>query len=296
MEKFKSIEVQFYEWIGIKQFRKLALFYEFIRHRENGQKNVNYHLRSTSARSAESFLPYLFYNAAVHVFGLMVVALYFEVKLFYSFGSAWLDFVLMLSAVLNLYCIILQRYTYLRICALRSRSLDLSCQRWNRDKYLFWSRFPTNYTAEQAQSDLDLLLRLQKAGMEDSLCFLNKEDAPGLLRMAEIMGTPTEQRKDLCAARKTVNSSGRSLRQTVFDIGNIASPYQRIDWRINRFQRLLQIRPRSPFLSVGAVITLDSEAEGAWHTLVPSNGREELLKKTALLCAVFREKIEAGVI
>lgn len=104
-----------YEFLGIKVFRKLILKFEHIRHRNDNLKNINYRLKENSITSWQSFKGYLLYNAVCHIGSLAFVVVYFVVTWIFGIRYIILDVLMYILTVINLYCIMLQRYIFIKI-------------------------------------------------------------------------------------------------------------------------------------------------------------------------------------
>ncbi len=110
-----KFEVKVYELLGVRFFRKLVFKLEQFIHRKDRGKNINYHLAQNSLDGISAFTKYLFYNGAIHVRNIIIIAGIILVKaaLFRSFR--WYDVLLLLFLLKDIYCVMLQRYNYLRL-------------------------------------------------------------------------------------------------------------------------------------------------------------------------------------
>lgn len=113
MENNKQFEINLYEHLGVRQFQKLVFKLEKFIHFKDKQKNINYHVKSDNIDDLNSFKKFLYYNGAIHVRNAIgVTALIILQPLFFS---KWTLVYLVPSLIKNLYCVMLQRYNYLRI-------------------------------------------------------------------------------------------------------------------------------------------------------------------------------------
>lgn len=113
-EKARRGEMRVYERLGIKRFKRLVLSLEKRRHQKDGGRNVNYHIERFSLRGLYAFCGYLLYHAVVHTVGILVAALCCMLPLFFPHTAVFavLGGVCILG---NVYCLLLQRYTYLKL-------------------------------------------------------------------------------------------------------------------------------------------------------------------------------------
>lgn len=117
MEKKKreDIELKIYKTLGVKQFRNLAFKLEKLIHIKDKKKNINYHINDCKDLvSIDKFKKYLYYNGFIHVKNLI-------------FGSVGLALMIILNASVvpvialstlllkDAYCVMLQRYNWIRI-------------------------------------------------------------------------------------------------------------------------------------------------------------------------------------
>lgn len=116
----KNIELRIYELLGIKIFRKMAFClykilgfpFTIFMSKEN-RKNFynapnNYNMKKGHGiKDLKDFKKWLLFNAGIHVYGL------FSCTFTLMMGSILVSTII--AAVINAYCIMLQRYNHIRI-------------------------------------------------------------------------------------------------------------------------------------------------------------------------------------
>lgn len=117
MEKKKGedLELKIYKALSVKYFRNLAFKLEKLIHIKDKKKNINYHINDCKDLvSIDKFKKYLYYNGFIHVKNLI-------------FGSVGLALMIILNASVvpvialstlllkDAYCVMLQRYNWIRI-------------------------------------------------------------------------------------------------------------------------------------------------------------------------------------
>lgn len=113
MKKVQKREMKLYECLGVKQFQWLVFQLEKVIHFKDKGKNINYHIQNRSVDELRGFQKYLYFNGFIHVRNSIVVSgLLVLQQLFFS---NWALLYLIPSLMKNLYCVMLQRYNYLRI-------------------------------------------------------------------------------------------------------------------------------------------------------------------------------------
>lgn len=115
MSKNQKFEVKIYELLGIKLFKKAVFKLEKIIHRKDGKKNINYHIKnSNDMESVDNFKKFLYYNRAIHtknlIFDIPVIILMIVFRY-----NLILIVPIMLWLIKDIYCIMLQRYNWLKI-------------------------------------------------------------------------------------------------------------------------------------------------------------------------------------
>ena len=115
MSKNQKFEVKIYELLGIKLFKKAVFKLEKIIHRKDGKKNIKYHIKnSNDMESVDNFKKFLYYNGAIHtknlIFDIPVIILMIVFRY-----NLILIVPIMLWLIKDIYCIMLQRYNWLKI-------------------------------------------------------------------------------------------------------------------------------------------------------------------------------------
>lgn len=128
LKKGKNIEKKFYELIGIKTFRKMAFFirdkasipqiYKFSKEK---RKEILYNTASNynigkdkSFENIKNFKKQLFKNAGIHIFSLFLFLPNF-LKIIAGTASLATTIITFPFIVMNVYCVMLQRYNCIRI-------------------------------------------------------------------------------------------------------------------------------------------------------------------------------------
>lgn len=111
--KKNDLELKIYEALGVKQFRSLVFRLEKVIHHKDKGKNINYHVKRMNVDQLENFKKYLYFNGFIHVRNSILLSIIILVNVF-AFSKASLA-ILILDLIKNLYCVMLQRYNYVRI-------------------------------------------------------------------------------------------------------------------------------------------------------------------------------------
>ena len=186
-------EMKFYELLGIRLFRRLAFGLERLIHRNDRRKNTNYHISAYTPGGLAAFRKYLFYNAAIHAKGILLVEIILLIK--WSFwGFTWyFDSLLLLLAVQDGYCIMLQRYNYLRI---RQRMAVLEKKREEKlhRRGMLLTDYLRNvkYNKAEAREALAFINRIRRSIRTGENLILTEEDMIRLVGLKQLLGAAQE--------------------------------------------------------------------------------------------------------
>lgn len=150
--KLYSFEKKLYEALGVRCFRVLVFKLEKLIHYRDKGTNINYHISKYEPSALEDFVKYLFYNGAIHVRNVAYFAIYVILRLILGTDLRWYDIVLLLFAVKDVYCVMLQRYNYIRIyerkCRLEQRRKAQLQRTFDTMQGVFAECYDHRYTAE----------------------------------------------------------------------------------------------------------------------------------------------------
>lgn len=115
--------MQFYKHIGVLRFKKAVLLLEKYLHLKNGSILKNYHPENLTHSGIRDFSWYLLYNCILHIMSILLSILYFFISYVGNIVIWPIHLAVIVLVFANLYCIFLQRYTFLK---LRNLQLDMS--------------------------------------------------------------------------------------------------------------------------------------------------------------------------
>ena len=117
------MEMKFYELIGVKQWKKFVLWIMalFIRNPKE-RRGGNYYLEKINLGSIKKFKKQLHFNASIHIVGAILCLSFIVMNLLSEQISIVSTVIQVLILILNLYCIMLQRYNWLRIKKILDRA------------------------------------------------------------------------------------------------------------------------------------------------------------------------------
>jgi len=120
------MEIKFYEIIGVKYFKKFLMWLEAKLIPEPEYRKVaNYNLKSNNLTAVKQFKKMLILNGTIHfivgIYTIVCIGINILNERFFSFSSI----VFAICFLLNLYCILLQRYNWLRIAKVLNKKKNM---------------------------------------------------------------------------------------------------------------------------------------------------------------------------
>lgn len=274
-----ATEKNIYERLGVVWFRDMLFQIEMFRHRSDGGRNLNYHLHHSSASEVEQFRMYLIYNAWLHILsGILIIVVQI---LEYILSPGWdiHELPAILLMILNLWCLMLQRYNDLRIRAVSVRHKRLFVQRVQKLVLPVMAKCASE-KAEQLQEDLTLVKKLRS----DVITTLWDTDIPQLQHLTKLVSD------SFCSSGRAGVFYDQPVDQLAARYKASLSPKEIITLRAERL--LLQLRLKQYLPSKAkVVVTMDGDAEEAYYTLLGGVSAENKHLKLAVLEAALTMEI-----
>lgn len=177
-------EVKIYEMLGIKHFRMFVFKLEKFIHRKDKGRNINYHIQNNTLRGVNAFTKYLFYNGAIHVRNIVFILVYYLFRHILNRPIHWYDYLVLVFLIKDIYCVMLQRYNYLRLNQhkqrIEARHTNVILQRAKQVDL-------RGCDAEELNRMATLLGRIRTAIDKQESIIITDEDIPTLNQLAEIM-------------------------------------------------------------------------------------------------------------
>jgi len=115
--RLEALELKIFRFAGVKLFREVVFCLERVKHGKSNRKNENYHPFSFDVITLEKFTGFLLYNGLLHVISLLFVGAYIALSIAFDIRNTILDVILAVFLLLDIYCIALQRNSYLKVRA-----------------------------------------------------------------------------------------------------------------------------------------------------------------------------------
>lgn len=276
------IELQFYEIIGIARFKKVILLMERIRHRKDHLFNKNYHIQGFSVSAISKFEGYLLYNVVLHCVSIGFILLYIAIAFCFDVHSIVLDGVMTFLFFFNLYCIVLQRYHYLKMRETSCMYDTCRQKRIDRKTESILLNFPKWYNREDMMMDSQLLFRIKDCILFEKNCYIYEDNVPSLLRMRCLLGNTKQIKKEKALERQ--GDAENEFVKLIEKCARNARPYDKLEKRVEELQQKKN-------LSVCAIITDSAKTESVLTELFPDNFKERVLEVIAVLEKVFQNRV-----
>ncbi len=261
LEKKYVIEMRLYELLGIKLFRKIVLLFERIRHVGNGRQNENYHPQDKSTDTLSRFSGYLIYNSMFHVVSLILVAVYFAATRILNVESVLFDVVMIVVSAVDVYCLMLQRYIYIRF----RRQLNKRRSDFLAEKSSLATEFAEaldGRTPESLEKEIEFLQDFRDSILSGKNVFLTGDDKEILMNIAAII--------------KAKPSEEESVVSDVYFselLGNLPKRKRVVTAKqscVSLLQNVFKTEKKNNVLFGVCVVTVDSETEAYYKKIFPN--------------------------
>lgn len=174
--KMYKREIGFLEKIGIRSFRDLL--FKLEREIHTGKKLKNYHI--SGSENFESYCSYILYHCVLHIISIILSAAAIVLRnVFVADTLVFLDLLMAAAILMNIFCLLLQRYNYLRIKLLAEH--DEARRRYRIDTYAQTHReLAGEFSAQQLKEALLLCRKISSAYEEGKELILTEHDAAAL--------------------------------------------------------------------------------------------------------------------
>ena len=252
-------------------FRKLALKLEGFRHRKDNSRNINYHLYGSDISSVKSFTGYLLYNAVCHIISLSFVVSYFVITGIVGTRYIVLDISMCILLIINLYCIMLQRYTYIKIRGFAEKLVNIKNKRIaDRIERLLQKIEHREYS--ELKKEFLLIERIQASIHNGTECVIEERDAATLDNISkcsqDILGSSNHEKNE--------NDDDLSLRDAIMRIPKKPLVINKVTRRAAKLQIAFHFEKFSNVLFGFSIITETGICENAYRVLIQDTSRDSV--------------------
>lgn len=278
LKKHNHIEMHLYELLGIKWFKKAVLLLERIKHSKDAILNENYHPQDTSKCTLIRFSGYLIYNAIIHITSLIFVFIYFVIMRILSLDNIVIDIFMIIVIILNLYCIMLQRYIYLKIRQLINKkqqtAMKAKVYRTANIVNALRDRPP-----EKENKEIEFLQKMQTQILSGKDFVLTDDSEQILLNIAELL-------KPITSIEENTNSN-IAFADLISELPAKALVISTMKYRISHLQNAFRFDKTNNVLFGVCVVTSSSAIEEAYKTIFPNSTLDSVLETIDVLLDAY---------
>ena len=271
----RTAELSIYELLGIRAFNKFILFVERIKHRKDGLKNHNYHPRNLNYSTLNGFSGYLLYNSSFHVVSLALTVFLLFFCFITDVKSVPYYIVILITIVFNVYCLMLQRYTYLKLKRHMNRKTAVRNTRIMKNASIISGNIKTADNTE-ISDEYEIINGIRRCTKDGGECVLSESDITILERIADRV-------EKVVAVKTQVSDNTGKKRET-----NSA------DKRTSRLQKLLGVERSRNVLFQYSVITESEAVEKVYRRIFPSDLRDNVEMTVETLYSAYSQKLGNG--
>ena len=291
LSQINEYELALYIRLGIRRFRDFIFGLERWKYRGDTLRNSNYHLQQLSYEGAKRHYMYLSYNAFVHFFSLVTAALILLLKRITGIRWGIVDGGILVVVVLNIYCIMLQRYNALRLKKYRFSFYKRMKKREEKNACILRNKIPKGVELTEAVKDVEWICGLEEAVKGSEVFVIEREE-------------DTERLRRLARWYEQAGITGRIVKQISANTPDAEGPvrqyrspalYSKAERDARLLRRALGKEERNDKLSC-CIIVIGSDNIRAFNSLFPA-GSEEMIVETVetLRMAIAQPESEAAV-
>lgn len=284
-KKHESVEILFYKYIGVLLFKKIVLQCEELLHIKRGYRLTNYHPEKMTVEGIRNFYWKLAYNCTLHIMSIALSLLYFITAFIGNIKIIPVNIIVVVMIVFNLYCIFLQRYTYLRMQEMLIKIESLLEQQYRLKIEKIDEMEPIHISKEMQEAVLKLIERVEGVFLKKNCCFI----VDGDLGVLEFM-----KRIHCNVDMKFRSVSDRGILNEISIDGGIDSinPCKRVNVIVGALRYLFDKRKYLSDKKSVVLVTESAKGEVLYNEVFGNDSTELELLKIRLFRHVFMNKVQ----
>lgn len=283
LNKINIVEMHLYELLGIKLFKKAILIFERFKHIKDGGQNENYHLKNISNHTLFQFSGYLIYNAFFHIVSLLFAFLSFIVIYNSHQKNLATTIILVFVVIFDIYCLMLQRYTYLRLQQLINKK-QLKKQQAKAAYITKISCALDEKPLQDIENELTFMQNIQAQLLLGKDIILKIDDEKVLHDIANVI-TNVQERKESNRESLSMNKTFLELTNSLPNSSKVISSIQR---NVSTLQRMLKFSKRDNILFGICVITSSPKLEEFYQKIFPNDDLSSVLETLDILIEAYQ--------
>lgn len=281
----ESIELVFYKYIGVLCFKKIVLKCEEVFHIKHGYRLMNYHPETTTVEGINNFFWYLIYNCMLHITSILLTLLYYLIAYLGDIRVAPLDWIAFVMVIFNLYCIFLQRYTYLKMKQLLEKINNMIARQYELNIAKI-DAMSTIYVSEVTyEKTVKLIDRVEGVFTRKSSCYITEGDICLLEQMENA----------LCGIDMNIRSVtlGEMSNELSIDGGiKFYNPCKRVNVIVGGLKYILNRKIYLEDKKNIVLVTASDKCEDLYKTVFGDGSTEIELLRLKLLRYIYMNKVQ----
>ncbi|MGN0679548.1 MAG: hypothetical protein ACI4JS_07795 [Oscillospiraceae bacterium] len=270
--KLNQFEIRLYRLVGVTAFRKIVLYVERLVHFKDRGRNSNYHPKKMSIPAIERFNCFLVFNSTLHILSLLLTVFVYFVSCRTDSHSLLIYIVSALLVLINLYCVMLQRFNFLMLKKFRQKEWKKinrnTKHRVNLMKEQGRHLLDTYSDADRGQ-DLRLIERLHNCFYKEVDCVIGVGDIPSLERMASLISLTVSDSPKKCPG----GNGATKISELIGDARRDFSIYSDTGRRASTLMKLFGYRGRQVYGRI-CLVTENSDCESLFKQIFPVDSVE----------------------
>ena len=274
-------EKKLYELLGVKLFKRIILKSEEFRHLKDNSYNINYHIKDIAVSSINMFYGYILYNATWHIISVILITICYILYRAINAQYVVFDILIILLLLFNAYCIMLQRYIYIKLQSnVEKRKRTRAKQQAEAVNRISLAKAYRSRTFEKEKL---LISRLRNVVQNGGDYLLTEEDSHIIYRLAEVYNYGINKDKK---TKKRVSGSV-SLEKLIMEIPDVPLLERKASLRTSKLQNLIHTEKSRNVLFDFCFITGSAECEEAYRALFSDGSRDDILFVLEVLYQVY---------
>lgn len=284
--RISTFELNLYRFLGVRSFRKLILKIECIKHSKDKSRNLNYHLKNKEISSAKCFVGYLLYNTTCHSLSLLVSILYYVLTCVLEIRYLIFDLIIVVITITNLYCIMLQRHTYIKLHNYIEKCTAVRKRRIAAEARSLAGTI-TKKGIKEIVEEYEWIQNFHKHIQEGEDVLIEQKDVSVIDRISIIASGILKEK----SYREKYDSCEETLFQVFSLIPQRPQVIEKVEQHSSLLQKIFHLGRDSNTLFGFCIVTENVECERAFRMIFSDNSRDSVEYVIDVLLEAYKECI-----
>lgn len=246
---------------------------------------MNYHPEKITVEGINDFFWFIIYNSTLHIMSIVFSFLYYLFEHIGKIRIVVLDMIVLIMIIFNLYCIFLQRYTYLRLRQLLIKTENILNRQYRLKMAKIDVMSPICMSEEMYGRALELFDRVEGVFLKENTCFINDNDLYVLEHMKSMLC-------EIDMKFRTI-SFGEKLNEVSIDGGiRLINPCKRVDMMVRALKYLFNRKIYFENQKSIVLVTETDECEALYSDVFGDESTEIELLRIKLLRYIYMNKVQ----